>query len=187
MVLAFAGNITGTVVDGGDKSALAQCTVRLLIARDSAFVKGVASDADGKFSFSGVKNGTYVLPFSFIGYETLNKEVSVTSSAPNVRLGEVEMKENTVMLKETVVLGAKTEIKVMEDTVEYNADAYRTQPNSVVEDLLKRLPGVEVDSDGKITAHGKEVKKILVDGKEFFADDPKVATKNLPTDSVEKL
>lgn len=187
MVLAFAGNITGTVVDGGDKSALAQCTVRLLMARDSAFVKGVASDADGKFSFSGVKNGKYVLQFSFIGYETLNKEVSVTSSAPNVRLGEVEMKENTVMLKETVVLGAKTEIKVMEDTVEYNADAYRTQPNSVVEDLLKRLPGVEVDSDGKITAHGKEVKKILVDGKEFFADDPKVATKNLPTDIVEKL
>ena len=91
MVLAFAGNITGTVVDGGDKSALAQCTVRLLMARDSAFVKGVASDADGKFSFSGVKNGKYVLQFSFIGYETLNKEVSVTSSAPNVRLGEVEM------------------------------------------------------------------------------------------------
>ena len=84
-MLAFAGNITGTVVDGGDKSVLAQCTVRLLMARDSAFVKGVASDADGKFSFSGVKNGKYVLQFSFIGYETLNKEVSVTSSAPAMR------------------------------------------------------------------------------------------------------
>lgn len=75
----------------------------------------------------------------------------------------------------------------MEDTVEFNADSYKTQPNAVVEDLLKRLPGVEVDSDGKITANGKSVSKILIDGKEFFSDDPKVASKNLPVNMVDKL
>ena len=91
------------------------------------------------------------------------------------------------MLGEVSVTGVKTPIKVMEDTIEYNADTYKTQPNAVVEDLLKRLPGVEVDSDGKITANGKEVSKILIDGKEFFSDDPKVASKNLPVNMIEKL
>ena len=75
----------------------------------------------------------------------------------------------------------------MQDTVEFNADSYKTQPNAMVEDLLKRLPGVEVDADGKITANGKEITKILVDGKEFFSDDPTVASRNLPVDMVDKL
>lgn len=91
------------------------------------------------------------------------------------------------MLREAEVVGVRTPVKVMQDTVEYNADAYRTQPNAVVEDLLKRLPGVEVDSEGKITANGKSVSKILVDGKEFFADDPTVASRNLPVNMVDKL
>ncbi len=91
------------------------------------------------------------------------------------------------MLKEAVVVGIKTPIKVMEDTIEFNADSYKTPPNAVVEDLLKRLPGVEVDNEGKITANGKEVSKILVDGREFFSDDPTVASKNLPVDMVDKL
>ena len=97
------------------------------------------------------------------------------------------MSESSILLQETTVVGVKTEIVVKEDTIEYNADSYRTQPNAVVEDLLKRLPGVEVDSEGKITANGKEITKILVDGEEFFSDDPKVATKNLPVNMVDKL
>ena len=97
------------------------------------------------------------------------------------------MGSNDVLLQEAVVVGKAPEVVVKEDTVEFNADSYKTQPNSVVEDLLKKLPGVEVDSEGKITHAGKEITKILVDGKEFFSDDPKVATKNLPVDIIEKL
>ncbi len=184
-VPASAADITGSVCDVDTNEPLVEAAVKLLAARDSSFVKGVTSDANGLFTIPDVKAGRYIVEFTYIGYADVDRKVTVGSS--NVKLGTVKMKESSEMLKEVSVIGVKTPIKVMEDTVEYNADSYRTQPNAVVEDLLKRLPGVEVDSDGKITANGKEVKKILVDGKEFFSDDPKVASKNLPVNMVEKL
>ena len=113
-----------------------------------------------------------------MGYETVYRNFEVKGR--NVNLGTEVMRENSILLSETTVVGVKTEITVKEDTIEYNADSYKTQPNAVVEDLLKRLPGVEVDSEGKVTANGKEINKILIDGEEFFVDDPKVATKNIP-------
>ena len=117
---------------------------------------------------------------TYIGYSDHYQNVNVASA--NVRLGAIEMKESSQLLGVVNVVATKTPIKVMEDTVEYNADSYHTQPNAVVEDLLKRLPGVEVGSDGSITAQGKTISKILVNGKEFFSDDPQVASKtSLPT------
>lgn len=185
--VTYAGVVSGTVIDKNGGAPLGQCTVRILHAPDSAFVNGTATADDGKFRIKGIKNGKYIAQYTYLGYETANMPFEVTSKKPNVDFGTVALKENSVLLQEAVVTGARTEIIVKEDTVEYNADAYRTQPNAVVEDLLKRLPGVEVDSDGKITANGKEVKKILLDGKEFFADDPKVASKNLPAEMIERL
>lgn len=183
---ASAATIRGRAIDSNDKSALAEATVRLLKAsKDSTFVAGTTAKSDGKFTFTGVGEGRYVLSISYIGYNTVNKRVNVSESSVNV--GDITLEESSILLKETTVVGVKTEIVVKEDTVEYNADSYKTQPNAVVEDLLKRLPGVEVDSEGKITAQGKEVTKILVDGKEFFADDPKVASKNIPVSMVDKL
>ncbi|MEF9924178.1 MAG: TonB-dependent receptor [Muribaculaceae bacterium] len=182
-----ATNITGTVVDLKDNSPLPQAIIRLVSARDSSFIKGASSDIDGKFQLLDIKNGVYKISISYIGYETQSKRVKASDGAGNVNLGKIAMKENTIMLKETTVVGVKAEIKVKEDTIEYNADSYKTQPNAVVEDLLKRLPGVEISSDGKITSNGKEITKILVDGKEFFSDDPKVATKNIPVGIVDKL
>ncbi|MDD2961147.1 MAG: outer membrane beta-barrel protein [Muribaculaceae bacterium] len=184
---SYAGNVTGIVIDAKDNSPLGQSTVKLLNARDSAFVKGTSSDLEGKFSFADVNVGRYLVQVSYIGYDTYNKRVRITAEAPNVNVGKLPVKENSIILQETTVVGVKTEIKVKEDTVEYNAGSYKTQPNAVVEDLLKRLPGVEVSTEGKITANGKEISKILIDGKEFFADDPKVASKNIPVDIVEKL
>lgn len=182
-----AATITGEVIDVSDNSPLSESTIRLLSARDSAYVNGTASDLNGKFKISNVSNGRYILSISYIGYGTLKKNIRVTDETPNIALGKISLKENTIMLKEATVVGVKTEIKVKEDTVEFNADSYKTQPNAVVEDLLKRLPGVQIGSDGKITSNGKEVTKILVDGKEFFADDPTVATKNIPVNIVDKL
>ena len=181
----MAAKITGTVQAAATLDPLMEATVRLLAAKDSAFVKGVTTSLEGTFKLEGVKRGKYILSVSYIGYSEHHQNVTVENS--NVRLGVINMKEASHLLGEVSVVATKTPIKVMEDTVEYNADSYHTQPNAVVEDLLKRLPGVEVDIDGKITAHGKSISKILVNGKEFFSDDPQVASKNLPANMIDKL
>ena len=185
---AGAATINGILLDSSDSTGMIQATVKLLRAnKDSTYVKGTATDFNGVFNISGVGQGHYVLKFSYVGYHDLSVKVSVGADGRDVNLGALTMQSDAVMLKEAVVVGVKTPITVKEDTIEYNADTYATQPNAVVEDLLKRLPGVEVGSDGKITANGKSVTKILVDGKEFFSDDPTVASRNIPAEMVNKL
>lgn len=182
---AFAVNITGSIQDAATNEPLIEATVRLLAAKDSVFVKGVTTNNNGGFTLRGVNKGKYILAVTYLGYTDHYQDVTVGSS--NVRLGSIGMHEASEILGELEVVAVKTPIKVMEDTVEYNVDSYHTQPNAVVEDLLKRLPGVEVDSDGKITANGKTISKFLVNGKDFFSDDPQVASKNLPVDMIDKL
>ena len=183
-----AAIINGVLVDSQDTTELIEATVRLLMAnKDSTMVKGTTTDMNGVFNIKGVKAGKYLLRFSYLGYNDVIKHVTIGEDGRDVNMGVVTMDPNTIMLKEAVVVGVKTAITVKEDTVEFNADSYKTQANAVVEDLLKRLPGVEVGTDGKITANGKEVKKILIDGKEFFSDDPTVASKNIPADMINKL
>lgn len=182
--VAYAVVVKGVVKDS-DGEPVTGASIRLLKARDSAYVAGTVTDMDGNYNFPDVAAGRYLVQTSYLGYNEDYKPVTVRKK--NVTVDTVMLGSNTVMLGEVSVVGVKTPIKVTEDTIEYNADTYKTQPNAVVEDLLKRLPGVEVDSDGKITANGKEVSKILIDGKEFFSDDPKVASKNLPVNMVEKL
>ena len=180
--------INGILVDSQDTTELIGATVKLLKAsKDSTMVKGTTTDENGVFNIKGVKQGHYLLRFSYMGYNDVIKHVSIGEDGRDVNMGVITMDPNTIMLKETVVVGVKSPITVKEDTIEFNADTYKTQANAVVEDLLKRLPGVEVGTDGKITANGKEVKKILIDGKEFFSDDPTVASKNIPADMINKL
>ena len=190
-VLAVAGQmlsaavLKGSLVDAATGEGLIQASVRVLAAKDSALVKSAVTNASGRFTIDGVKAGKYIVEASYIGYATQTRDITMGSS--DLRLKPFSMSESAIALKEATVVGIRTPIKVMEDTVEFSAESYKTQPNAVVEDLLKRLPGVEVSSDGKITANGKEVSKILVDGKEFFSDDPTVASRNLPVNMVEKL
>ncbi len=187
-VNTHAAVINGVLVDSQDTTELIEATVRLLMAnKDSTLVKGTTTDMNGVFNIKGVKAGKYLLRFSYLGYNDLIKHVTVGEDGRDVNIGVVKLDPNTIMLKEAVVVGVKSPIVVKEDTIEFNADTYKTQANAVVEDLLKRLPGVEVGTDGKITANGKEVKKILIDGKEFFSDDPTVASKNIPADMINKL
>ena len=183
-----AGTINGMLVDAADTSELIAASVKLVKAqRDSAYVAGTTTDSHGVFNLKGVAPGRYVIKFSYLGYESTQRRVTVGSDRRDVNLGPIALTPAGKMLGEVVVNGVKTPITVKMDTVEYNADSYKTQANAVVEDLLKRMPGVEVSSDGKITANGKEVKKILIDGKEFFSDDPTVASKNIPADMINKL
>lgn len=184
VLTAGAYNVTGTIVDEADQP-LPAATVRLVTARDSTYVNATTTRDNGRFAIRGIADGRYKLIASYVGYEQTVTEIKV--SGKNASAGTIALQPSAVQLKEATVTGIRTPIKVMQDTVEFNADSYKTQPNAMVEDLLKRLPGVEVGSDGKITANGKEVTKILVDGKEFFSDDPTVASRNLPVDMVDKL
>lgn len=181
---AAAYTITGSVVDE-ENLPLPAATVRLVTAKDSTYVSAVTTQDNGRFAIRNITDGNYKLIASYLGYRQYIMTLKV--SGKNISASTIALEPSSIQLKEATVTGIRTPIKVMQDTVEFNADSYKTQPNAVVEDLLKRLPGVEVDSDGKITANGKEVTKILVDGKEFFSDDPTVASRNLPVDMVDKL
>lgn len=174
-------NISGTVFDDL-KEPIEMASIRILNAKDSAYVTGTVTDTNGKFNI-GIKQGRYITHISFIGYS----DQFINVNPQKASIGNIYMKEDAIMLGEAVVEAKAIEVQVKGDTVEYNADSYRSQENEVIEDLLKRMPGAEVDENGKITINGKEVKKFLVDGKEFFSNDPKVASKNLPASMIEKL
>lgn len=180
-------DITGTVVEEGNNEPIEQATVRLLNVKDSTMVGGVASSRNGNFTLKGIKAGSYLLHISFVGFEPLYQTLRITGKTNPVKLGKVALSDGAIQLGEAVVIGKAPEVVVRNDTVEYNADSYKTTEGAVLEDLLKKMPGVEVDSEGKITVNGKEIKKVLIDGKEFFSDDPKVASKNLPSKMVEKV
>lgn len=184
-VLAQDLKISGRLVDRETKEALMLVTVQML-KTDSTYIKGVLSDENGSFSIEAPAEGSYILKFTSIGYTSLTRKVTVTSKN-NVSLGNVSLKADAIMLKEAVVVGHAAKVTLNEDTFVYNASAYRTPEGSVVEELVKRLPGAQVDEDGKITMNGKEVKKILVDGKEFMTGDTKTALKNLPTSIIDKI
>lgn len=188
-ILAVAQQVTirGVVRDALDNEPLPRVSVRLLQQKDSAYVSGTTGNNEGLFRFNPVPGGNYIVQFSFLGYQTQYVNISTKSVRSQYNMGEILMNTGDVVLAEATVVGKAPEVVVKEDTVEFNADSYKTQPSAVVEDLLKRLPGVEVDENGKITANGKEVTKILLDGKEFFSDDPKVASKNIPVEMIQKL
>lgn len=180
-------NVTGSVVEQGSDTPIEQATVRLLNVKDSAMVRGVVSARNGSFTLKNVKKGSYLLHITFIGYDPLYQPLQITGKKNPVNVGKLELSDGAIELGEAVVIGKAPEVTVRNDTVEYSADSYKVTEGSVLEDLLKKMPGVEVDSEGKITVNGKEVKKVMVDGKEFFSDDPKVASKNLPAKMIDKL
>lgn len=176
--------ITGTVLDKTSNEPIEQAGIRILREKDSTYVKGLATDDAGKFLIT-VSPGKYIVNVSYLGYKESFTNVDATKRS--VVMDNILLSADGIMLSEAVVTAKAAEIAIKGDTIEYNADSYKVQPSAVVEDLLKKMPGAEVDSEGKITINGKEIKKILVDGKEFFTNDPKVASKNLPAAMVDKL
>ena len=180
-------DITGTVIEEGTNEPIEQATVRLLSVKDSSMIGGVATSRNGSFMLKNIKNGSYLLHVSFVGFDPLYQPLRVTGKTNPVKLGKLALTDGAIQLGEAVVIGKAPEVTVRNDTMEYNADSYKTTEGSMLEDLLKKMPGVEVDSEGKITVNGKEIKKVLIDGKEFFSDDPKVASKNLPSKMIDKV
>ncbi|MDR1554022.1 MAG: outer membrane beta-barrel protein [Prevotellaceae bacterium] len=177
-------SITGVLTDGDEPLVLAD--VMLHKMPDTAFLKGVSTDDNGNFTIKDVAKGTYMIKISYIGYEDFSKKIYIDGVTKEFKLGNVVLQAG-IMLRGASVVGKATAVTIKGDTVEYNPNAYKLQDNAVVEDLLKKLPGVQVDKDGSITAGGKEVSKVLLGGKEFFANDPTLATKNVPVKIVEKV
>jgi hypothetical protein len=184
-VLAQQRKITGKIIDSDTKEAIMQTTVQLL-KNDSSYVGGGVTTEEGVFSVSAPQNGKYLLKISNVGYPTLYKRLSVIGDK-DTNMGTIVYKAKTIMLKGATVTAHLAKVQVQKDTFVYNADAYRTPEGSAIEELVKKLPGAQVGDDGTITINGKEVKKILVDGKEFFTGDTKTAMKNLPTSMIEKI
>ena len=177
--------ITGTLVDRDTKEGVMLATVQML-KPDSTYVSGVLSDEKGNFSIEASATGSYILKFTSVGYTPLTKTVKVDGKK-DIALGKITFNADAIMLKGATVVGQAARVTVQEDTFVYNASAYRTPEGSVVEELVKRLPGAQVSDDGTITINGKEVKKVLVDGKEFMTGDTQTALKNLPTSIIDKI
>ena len=177
-------NITGTISDDNNET-LINASVILLNKADSILVTFALTNNNGKFQLERVPKGEFLLQATYLGYESY--EQNITVSDENMDLGDIKMNISSSRLDEIVVQDEHIPVSVKKDTIVYNADAFATQPNDVVEDLLRRMPGIEVDQDGTITAQGEEVEQVLVDGKEFFGSDPKIATKNLPASAVDKV
>ncbi len=185
---AGSSHVRGRVVDEfGD--GLPGTSVYLLSLPDSVSRGMTMTDDDGRYTFETDSTGRYMLLMTMTGMQPAALDVIVPGgeAADSIDVEDVMLTENAAMLQEVVVKGVKTAVIAREDTLEYNAGSFHTRTNATVEDLLKKLPGVEVGSDGSITSGGKTVTKILVDGKEFFGDDPSAATKNLPSDMVDKV
>ena len=182
-VSVFAqGNITGKVVEKDTQDAVIQATVSLLKS-DSTVVTNAVTNMEGQFTVKAPSNATYILRITYVGFKPYTKRVTIQGKA--VSMGTIAIAPDAIMLKGATVTAHLAKVQSKGDTLIYNADAFRTPEGSVVEELVKRLPGAELDDDGNIKINGKSVTKIKVDGKEF--GDTKTALKNLPTNIVERI
>ncbi|KAA6319900.1 hypothetical protein EZS27_030255, partial [termite gut metagenome] len=189
--VAFAQNknitVAGIVVEEDTKQAIEQATVQLFALPDTTFVVGAATLARGRFTLPKAEAGKYILKISFVGFQTKIVPVQLSASRLNHNAGTISLETDAIMLSEALVTAEAPPVTVKGDTIEYNSSAYRVPEGSMLEELVKKLPGAEISDEGKITINGKDIKRIMVDGKEFFSDDPQVSMKNLPVEMVEKI
>ncbi|HEV7330317.1 MAG TPA: outer membrane beta-barrel protein [Flavisolibacter sp.] len=181
------GSIKGKLVDSSGKNPLGLATVTVFEAADTTLVTYRLSNPEGEFKVPGIPlNKSYRVVITFSGYEAFRKEFTLTNEE-TMDLGNIRMEPTTKSLDEIIVIAERPPVTVRRDTIEFNAASFKTLPTSLVEDLLRKLPGVQVDRDGNITANGRRVNRIMVDGKSFFGDDPKMATRNLPANVIDKV
>lgn len=178
-------SIQSTVFDVKNGMPLELATVRLLRASDSTLVQGVQTNDKGYFIMNGVHPGRFILVVSSVGF--VEHRQNVTMERRDLILRNIQLEEKVQTLNELEVRGTAAQLVVRGDTLEYNATAFKVGENAVVEDLLKRLPGVEVTAEGRITVNGQEIRRIRVDGKRFFDGDIEMATRNLPAEMIERI
>ncbi|MES2417898.1 MAG: TonB-dependent receptor [Bacteroidota bacterium] len=189
-LILFAQNpfsIKGIATDSASNSRLQNATISILNAKDSTLYKFTRAAANGTFVIEPAKAGNFILLLTYPDYADYIYPFKLDEANKVLDLKAINMKLKATLLKEVIIKGQAAAIKIKGDTTEFNAASYTIQPNDKVEDLLKKMPGIEIDKDGKITAQGKTVPKVLVDGEEFFGDDPTLVTKNIRADMVDKV
>jgi len=185
---AQSGSISGKITDTSLKKVMPLATVTVFKAADTTIVTYRLSNDKGEFK---IPNLPFDVPLrfmvSFSGYEAFRKDFTLSVTKSTILFDSVILKPTFKQLDEVMVISERPPVVIKKDTIEFNASAFKTLPNAIVEDLLKKLPGVQVDADGNITVNGKVVNRILVDGKTFFGEDPKMASKNLPANIIDKV
>jgi len=185
---AQKSSLAGTVV-GNDNKPLENAPVMVLRAKDSIMVTYTRTNSEGKFSFKNLSDtARFILFFSYPQYVGFTYKIDMKDAKNGAAdVGIITMPLKAILLQEVLVKSQVSAIKIKGDTTEYDADSFKVQPHAAVEELLKQLPGLQVDQQGNITAQGKRVKKVLVDGEEFFSDDPTLVTRNLRADMIDKV
>jgi len=179
--------VKGVVMDTGTNLELKDAVAVILNSKDSIIRQFTRTQPDGSFLMNGMKDGNYILYISYPGYADYTEKFALDSNRTTKDFNTIGLILKTNLLKEVIIKGTVSTIQIKGDTTEYNAKAYHLGPNAKVEDLLKRLPGIQIDQDGKISAQGQTINKVLVDGEEFFGDDPTLVTRNLRSDMVDKV
>ncbi|OMP79544.1 outer membrane beta-barrel family protein [[Flexibacter] sp. ATCC 35208] len=179
--------VKGSLTDSAAGIKITDATISVLRAKDSTLCKFIWNNSSHNFSVPLKESGQFILLVSYPGYADYTAEFSLDSTKPVYDFQGINMLLRSRLLTEVLIQGKKAEMKIKGDTTEYDASAFHVEPNAKVEDLLRQFPGIEVDKDGKITAQGKTVNKVLVDGEEFFGDDPTLVTKNIRADMVDKV
>lgn len=182
------GLIKGKLLDADTQKPLYMATITVFKAVDTSVVTYRLSAEDGSFRLPGLSTDIqYRLLVSFTGYGVFRKEFTLSKDSAELEMGTILMHPDATSLDEVLVVAERPPMSIRKDTVEFNANAFKTLPNALVEDLLKKLPGIQVDKDGNIMVNGKRVNRILVDGKNFFGSDPKMASRNLPSNVIDKI
>lgn len=181
----ISGTVKGKLTDSVKNESLGKATVTIMNPKDSSVVTYTVANDKGEFLVKDLDTGVYRLIVSFQGFDSWTKSFMISRDFPDIDLKTIYMDRKGTTLEEVVVQGPPIIIK--KDTVEFKADAFKVKPNSNAEDVLKKIPGVQVDKDGNVVAQGENVQKVYVDGKEFFGNDPKLATKNITADMIESI
>lgn len=176
--------ISGKIIDTTEKKSLENANIVLLNAADSVMIKSIRTDKEGKFSLNDVSNGKYIIMVSYPKYADFIDKIEVINQ--DKELSIIPLVTSFFLMKEIVIKNAAA-IRIKGDTTEFTADSFKVTPNADVQELLRKMPGFQVNAKGEITAQGEKVQKVLVDGEEFFSDDPAVVTKNLRADAIEKV
>jgi hypothetical protein len=183
--MAQTGSVSGTITDSTDKSSLIGVTVGLQSGADAGtWVAGAVTDVEGKFNIPNLKPGEYTLKATYLGYNPIILKINVEAAAKD--LGGLKMSQTVKNLQDVVVSGTIIRAEQKGDTTQFNANAYKTNPDATAEDLVTKMPGVTTEG-GTVKAQGEEVKRVLIDGKPYFSDDPNVALKNIPAEIIDKV
>ncbi len=187
MATAQSGTIKGSVSDTASNTSLTNANIILLNAKDSILYKYTRSNEQGNFQINNIDTGRYILLISYPNYADYTENFTIDAEAKEKDFGHVDLILKSELLKDVIVRSNAAAIRIKGDTTEFVADSFKTLPNATVEDLLKKLPGIQIDQNGTITAQGQTVNKVMVDGDEFFGDDPTLVTKNLKADMIDKV